>query len=153
MSVCVWVVCVWASADAVLLTHTPPPTSGVGWYTRSLQTQTGRFSSRHHYNEQRTNVIISSVLFFFFNIKRWKKGGVCELTHHQAWAGWARWWTEHRSCPVRIPLRCWAWMEGPPASAPAETTEEESALFSFTEALVFCKCGLIHQLVDIIGWS
>lgn len=47
-----------------------------------------------------------------------------ELTRRPGWAGWVRWWTGRRSCPIRIPLRCWAWKEEPSASAPAETTAE-----------------------------
>lgn len=59
-------------------------------------------------------------------------GGICwqwrllvalELTHRLGWVEWAHWWTGRQSYPARILLRCWAWREVPPASAPAKKTK------------------------------
>lgn len=130
MSVCVYLrVCLYVggrcvSTDVAFLTRTPLLTSGVGWCTRTLQTQTDRSSWPHHYKEQKTNLILRSINPLKtinsndMKKKRW------QLTRHQEWVEWVRWWTGHQSCPVQIPLRCWAWTVGPPVSAPAEITEQ-----------------------------
>lgn len=114
--------CGWIACEHVtFLTHTPPPTSGGGWYTQTLQTQIGRSSWPHRYNKKEMEIISGKTMKCLKNEQERLK-----LTHHQGWAEWAHWWTGHQSYPVQTPLRCWAWKEGPSASAPAEITAWQS---------------------------
>lgn len=113
------VVCV--SIDIELLTRTPLPTWGADWCTRSPRTQTGRSSWPRRCNRPERRAVS-----FFFCTCRFCADNEKEflvalgLTHRRGWVEWAHWWTGRQSCPAQTLLRCWAWREAPPASAPAK---------------------------------
>lgn len=143
--VCLCVVCV--STDITFLTRTLLPTSGAGWCTQSPQTQTGRSSWPHHYNEVKRRVVSFQSPGDSLRMTCFK----CELTHRQGWAEWAHWWTGRQSCPARIPLRCWAWREGRPASAPAEKTHKNNQVESVTNLILTDSNNLCHHFVSVTG--